>query len=52
MKDYVKAYPEAAKERWNAMFGAYIPQISYTKEQEGMFIVIQYINEWVNEYPE
>lgn len=52
MKEYIKFYPETARERWKVHFGAFIPQIDYNYDKDKILIVIHNINEWISEYPE
>lgn len=51
MQTYIKNHPEAAKQRFNVFFGAYIPQIDY-KTNLQMIPVIEHIADWIYEYPE
>ena len=32
MKDFIRNYPEQAKQRWNVIFGAYVPEIDYQRD--------------------
>ena len=50
MKNYIQEFKEQAKQRWNVLFGAYVPFIDYKNSHE-LVAVIERVKEWVSEYP-